>query len=200
MQLKCTFSGSRGGGVSSRGVSIHPGGVLHLGGGFSIPGGSPSWGVGGSPSGGGVPIGRGGSPSQGGSPSRGVLHPRGGSPSWEGGVLHPGGGFSIRGGEFSIRGVLHLGGSPSRGVLHWGVLYLGGSPSGGGVPCDISHHAFDVTCMLPPHQLRHINSAPAYILLPGHVTCKACWDTHPPPCGQTHICKNITFANYVCGR
>ena len=49
-----------------------------------------------------------------------------------------------------------------------------------GVPCDLSHHAFDVTCMLPPHQLRHINSAPAYILLPGHVTCKACWDTPPP--------------------
>ena len=22
----------------------------------------------------------------------------------------------------------------------------------------------------------------------------------PPPCGQTHTCKNITFANYVCGR
>ena len=47
----------------------------------------------------------------------------------------------------------------------------------GDVPCDLSHHAFDVTCMLPPHQLRHINSAPVYILLPGHVTCKACWDT-----------------------
>ena len=23
---------------------------------------------------------------------------------------------------------------------------------------------------------------------------------HPPPHGQTHTCKNITFANYVCGR
>ena len=128
----------------------------------------------------------------------------GGSPS--GGVLLLGGfsiGFSIRGvlllGGFSSWGVLLLGGSPSGGVLH-----LGGSPPGGfsiwgGVPCDISHHAFDVTCMLPPHQLRHINSAPAYILLPGHVTCKACWDTHPPR-GQTHTCKNTTFANYVCGR
>ena len=28
------------------------------------------------------------------------------------------------------------------------------------------------------------------------ITCKACWDTTPPspPCGQTHTCKNITFA------
>ena len=163
---------------------LHPGGALHLGG-FSIWGGSPSW---------------------------GILHPGGFSILW--GVLHPGG-FSILGG-ISIWGALHLGGSSIRGVLHWGfsirgVLHRGvsiwgeGPPSGGvlhpgGVPCDLSHHAFDVTCMLPPHQLRHINSAPAYILLPGHVTCKACWDTHPPPCGQTHTCKNITFANYVCGR
>ena len=45
----------------------------------------------------------------------------------------------------------------------------------GGVPCDLSHHAFDVTCMLPPHQLRLDTSAAAYIVL-----------THcilgPPPC------------------
>ena len=120
--------------------------------------------LGGSPSGG-------GSASSGGSPSGGFSI-WGGSPS--GGVLHPGG--------FSIRRVLHLGDSPSGGFS-----IQGGSPSRGisiqgGVPCDISHHAFDVTCMLPPHQLRHINSAPAYIQLPGHVTCKACWDTHPP-CG-----------------
>ena len=25
-------------------------------------------------------------------------------------------------------------------------------------------------------------------------------DTHAPPCGQTDTCKNITFANFVCGR
>ena len=55
------------------------------------------------------------------------------------------------------------------GVCSWGV----------GVPCDLSHHAFDVTCMLPPHQLRPTNSAAAYILLVGHVTCKGCWDTTP---------------------
>ena len=109
---------------------------------------------------GGVSI-RGGSPCRGGSPS-------GGFSIW--GFLHPGG-FSIHGGD-----------SPSGGVLH-----PGGSPYRGGVPCDISHHAFNVTCMLPPHQLRHINSAPAYILLPGHVTCKACWDTHPPLWTDTHL-------------
>ena len=37
-------------------------------------------------------------------------------------------------------------------------------------PCDLSHHAFDVTCMLPPHQLRPTNSAAPYIVLVGHVT------------------------------
>ena len=52
-----------------------------------------------------------------------------------------------------------------------GVPALGGEQ---GVPCDLCHHAFDVTCMLPPHQLRPTNSAAAYILLVGHVTCKAC--------------------------
>ena len=147
-------------------------------GGFSIWGGSPSGGV----------LHLGGFSIRGGF-SRRVLHPggfsiQGGSPSRGG---SPSGGFSIQGG-FSILGGSPSGGSPSRGV---GGSPSGGSPSGGssiqgglhpgGVPCDISHHAFDVACMLPPHQLRHINSAPAYILLPGHVTCKACWDTHPPP-------------------
>ena len=65
----------------------------------------------------------------------------------------------------------------------------------GGVPCDLSHHAFDVKCMLPPHQLRPTNSAAAYIVLVGHVTCKASWDTHPPPPVNriSHTCKNITF-------
>ena len=53
----------------------------------------------------------------------------------QGGVLHPGGGFSIQGGG---GGVLHLGGfsiwggSPSGGVLHPGGFSIwGGSPSGG---------------------------------------------------------------------
>ena len=124
-----------------------------------------------------------------------------------GGAVCSGGGVCSRG-DLLPRECLLPGVSAPRGGLLRGVCSQGGSaPSGGGgwllpeeggVPCDISHHAFDVTCMLPPHQLRHINSAPAYILLPGYVTCKACWDT-PPPCGQTHTCKNITFANYVCG-
>ena len=109
------------------------------------------------------------------------------------------------------------GGMPARGCLPRGVPTWGGIPAqggclpggclpdgcltGGGITCDLSHHAFDVTCMLPPHQLRHNNSAPAYILLPGYVPCKACWDTTPPPPPrQTDSCKNITFANYVCGR
>ena len=42
------------------------------------------------------------------------------------------------------------------------------------VLCDLSHHAFDVTCMLSQHQLRASSYAPAYILV-GHVTCM------PPP-------------------
>ena len=79
------------------------------------------------------------------------------------------------GGGVCSRGV---GVSAPGGCLLWGG---GVSAPGGGGPCDISHHAFDVICMLPAHQLRHINSAPAFILLPGHVTCKACWDAHPPP-------------------
>ena len=75
-------------------------------------------------------------------------------------------------------GCLFLGCLLPGGLLPGGLLPgAGWLLLGGGVPCDISHHAFDVTCMLPPHQLRHINSAPAYILLPGHVTCKACY--HP---------------------
>ena len=72
-----------------------------------------------------------------------------------------------------------------QGVSAWGCV----------VPCDLSYHAFDVTCMLPPHQLRPNNSAAAYILMVGHVTCKARWDTSPY--GQTDTCENITFANYV---
>ena len=32
-------------------------------------------------------------------------------------------------------------------------IYVGGGVCPGGVPSDLSNHAFDVTCMLPPHQL-----------------------------------------------
>ena len=47
--------------------------------------------------------------------------------------------------------------------------------AGGCVLCDLSYHAFDVTYMLSPHQLRASSYAPAYILV-GHVT-----RTPPPP-------------------
>ena len=47
----------------------------------------------------------------------------------------------------------------------------------GRVPCDLSHQSFDVTCMLPPHQLRPTNSAVAYIVL----DLKGMLGYHPPP-------------------
>ena len=64
------------------------------------------------------------------------------------------------------------------GRVWWGACVAGGHAWQGGRawPCDLSHHAFDVTCMLPPHQLRPTNSAAPYIVLVGHVTCT------PPPC------------------
>ena len=49
------------------------------------------------------------------------------------------------------------------GVCPGEVSARRGVPSG--VSCDLSHHAFDVTCMLPPHQLRFNTSAAAYIVL-----------------------------------
>ena len=74
------------------------------------------------------------------------------------------------------------------GVLHQGgvSIWEGGFSTWGGSPCDLSYHAFDVTCMLPLHQLRHTNYAPAYIL-PGHVTCNASWDTPPPLWTDRHL-------------
>ena len=56
------------------------------------------------------------------------------------------------------------------GCLPWGAACPGGMPvhggclPGGGVPCDLSHHAFDVTCMLPPDQLSVSTSAAPYIV------------------------------------
>ena len=41
----------------------------------------------------------------------------------------------------------------------------GASAPGGCVPCDLSQNAFDVTCMLSPHQLRVNTNAAAFILL-----------------------------------
>ena len=60
------------------------------------------------------------------------------------------------------------GGVCQGGCLPGGCLPEGVSTRGvcqGGVPCDLSHNAFDVTCMLPPHQLRPNTSAAAYIVL-----------------------------------
>ena len=62
---------------------------------------------------------------------------------------------------------------PREGVPVWGGVCPGG------VPCDLSHHAFDVTSMLFCHQLRLITSAAAYILF-SHVTWGTCWDTTTP--------------------
>ena len=58
------------------------------------------------------------------------------------------GGCLPRGGCLPMGGGCLPGRVPAWGVPAWGV------PAQGGVPCDLSHHAFDVTCMLPPHQLR----------------------------------------------
>ena len=87
------------------------------------------------------------------------------------------------------RGVCMVGGMHGRGVAEGRHVWQGGMHGGAGVcmaggcvwqggmhggghawPCDLSHHAFEVTCMLSPHQLRPTNSAPPYIVLVGHVT------------------------------
>ena len=94
-------------------------------------------------------------------------------------VWLPGGMCGCRGGMRGCRGVCVVAGGHA-----W---LLGGCH----VTYPIMH--FDVTCMLSPHQLRASSYAPAYILV-GHVT------RTPPHCGQTDTCKNITFANFVCGR
>ena len=48
--------------------------------------------------------------------------------------------------------------------MEGGVMTL--DPRGVGEdPCDLSQHAFELTCLLPPHQLRLNTSAAAYILL-----------------------------------
>ena len=70
-----------------------------------------------------------------------------------------------REGVYLTRGVPANGGYLSRG----GVTCPGGTcpvVPAGGVSCDLSHHAFDVTCMLPPNQLSVSTSAAAYIVWP----------------------------------
>ena len=77
-----------------------------------------------------------------------------------------------------------------RGVSAWGV------------PGDLSHHTFDVTCMLSPYQLRASNNAAAYILLVGHGTCKTCWNTSPvdrqPPLTRMHSSRMCTACSSSC--
>ena len=147
-----------------------------------------------------------------GGPEWGVCVVTAGGHAWAAGGVHgcqgvahawlPGGMRGCRGACVAARGacvVAWLGGHAwlpgGHAWLPGGHAWLlpGGCMVAGGVPCDLSHHAFDVTCMLSPHQLRASSYAPAYILV-GHVT------RTPPPCGQTDTCKNITFANFVCGR
>ena len=91
----------------------------------------------------------------GGVPARGYLPGRG-VPAQ--GDTCPGGGCTCLGGtcrEGACWGV------PAQGVPAWGVPAWGR-----GVSCDLSHHAFDVTCMLPPLQLSVSTSAAAYIVWP----------------------------------
>ena len=106
--------------------------------------------------------------------------------------VSPGGVFVQDGGRLPGMGSVWLGRGLS--VLDGGCLPgMGGVCPGWGVsaqgvvPCDLSHHAFDVTFMLPPHQLRPSSSAATYILLVSHVTCKAYWHTHPHVDRQTHV-------------
>ena len=80
-------------------------------------------------------------------------------------------------------------GVSAQGGVCWGVSAWGWGVCPGGVPCNLSHDAFDVSCMLPPHQLRLNTSAAAYIVL---AHCMMGY-TSPPVDRMTHTCKNITF-------
>ena len=75
-------------------------------------------------------------------------------------------------------------------------------------PCMPTCH----TCP-PPHMPPTIHAPhhthPPTMYAPCHVCAPPCrphathtpWHICPlPPCGQTDICKNLTFANFVCGR
>ena len=62
----------------------------------------------------------------------------------------------------------------------WDQTPPGTRPLPRGVSCDLSHHAFDVTCMLSQHQLSFNTRAAAYIVWP---RCMLGYTT-PPPCEQ----------------
>ena len=78
--------------------------------------------------------------------------------------------------------------------LQGGCAWLQGGCScrGGLGSCDLSHHAFDVTCMLPPHQLSVSTCAAPYIVWP---RCMLGYTHAPPPPvnRMTNRCKNITL-------
>ena len=100
--------------------------------------------------------------------------------------------------------IVSWGGCLPKGGVCPGDVYLGGCLPKGcvyleGVPCDLSHQAFDVTCMLSLLQLRLKSNAAAYIVLVMWPD-KECWDTPPFPSPPTmwtefltHACENITF-------
>ena len=47
----------------------------------------------------------------------------------------------------------------------------------------------------PLDQVPHLGTDPRHCKACWDTTCNTCWDSTPrPPCGQTHTCKNITFA------
>ena len=69
--------------------------------------------------------------------------------------------------------------------------------SPGNHTCPPSNHAHPTKQPIPPTNHTHpppaTTHAPPSHTLPNHA--------HPlPPCGQTDTCKNITFANFFCGR
>ena len=82
-------------------------------------------------------------------------------------------------------GGVFWGRGPAQGSLPRGCLSRG-------VPCDLSHHAFDVTYMLSQHQLSVYTNAAAYIVVVGHVT-QVHAGVYTPVNRMTDRCKNITF-------
>ena len=165
------FSLVRGGVCLVRGGSPWSGGVLLGQGGFSLPGGS-AW------SGGGSPWSRGGSPCPGGSAwswgdspwSRGGLSGLGGSP-WSGGVLQTPPVYRITDtcknitlATTSLWPVTRMHSSrmrTARGISR---------PRGG----------------LPQYMLEY-TTPPGVGLETPLATCKACWDTTPPPWTDRHL-------------
>ena len=79
-------------------------------------------------------------------------------------------------------------------VLGGGGLCPGGLP--GGVLCDLSYNAIDVTCMVFLRRLRLNSNAAAYIVLVMWPV-KECWDTPPPPPGQNSILDTRLWKYYL---